>query len=201
LGRPSADPEVSVVMAAYNAAEYVAESIESVLAQTYTNFELLVVDDASVDATADIVRSIADPRVRLLSLPTNSGAAAARNLALRSARAELIAILDADDIAYPKRLERQVAYMNDHPGCALLGSAFDRIDASGALRDTVHSPCDPVLIRWHLLKKNVIAHSSVIFRRSAALAVGGYREDATGKTTPCGPPWLRTPKWLSSQMY
>lgn len=172
----SLDPRVSVVMAAHNAAEYIGESIDSVLAQTLSDFELVVVDDGSTDDTADVVRAFTDPRVRLISVARNGGAAAARNLGMRSARSDLIAILDADDIAYPERLARQVAYLSDHPECSLLGSTFDRIDAAGAMLGTVHSPCDTALIRYRLLTGNVIAHSSVMLRRDDALAAGGYPE-------------------------
>jgi hypothetical protein len=172
----SLDPRVSVVMAAHNAAEFVGESIASVLAQTLTDFELVIVDDGSTDDTADIVRSFADPRVRLVSVAHKAGAAAARNLGMRSARAGLIAILDADDIAYPERLARQVAYLDDHPECCVLGTSFDRIDASGTLLTTVASPCDTTVIRYRLLTSNVIAHSSVMLRRDDALAAGGYPE-------------------------
>ena len=170
-------PGVTVLMAAYNAAEYVGPAIESVLGQTYADFELLVVDDGSTDSTVEIVRSFADPRVRLLSLEQNSGAAHARNHGMRAARADLIAILDADDIAYPERLEHQVAYMDDHPGCSLLGGAFDLIDGSGSIQGTVLSPCETGMIRWRLLTRNVIGHSTVMLRRRDALAAGGYPED------------------------
>ncbi len=170
------EPQVSVVMAAHNVADYIGDSIRSVLAQTLSDLELVVVDDGSTDRTADVVRSFTDPRVRLISVPQNGGAAAARNLGMSSARSDLVAILDADDIAYPERLERQVAYLSDHPDCSLLGSAFDRIDPSGTVLGTVHSPCNAALIRYRLLTGNSIAHSSVMMRRNAALAAGGYPE-------------------------
>lgn len=163
-------------MAAYNAAEYVGPAVESVLGQTYEHFELLVVDDGSGDSTPEIVRSYRDPRVRLVSLEKNSGAAAARNHGMRAAKADLIAILDADDIAYPRRLERQVAYMDGHPECSLLGCAFDQVDSSGRNQGTFLPPCDTGMIRWRLLTGNVIGHSTVMLRRRDALAAGGYRE-------------------------
>jgi hypothetical protein len=167
---------VTVLMAAYNAADYIREAIESVLAQTFEHFECLVVDDGSTDSTAEVVRSYTDPRVKVVALERNSGAAAARNEGLHLAKADLVAILDADDIAYPRRLERQVEYMDDHPNCSLLGCAYDLIDATGAIQGTARWPCETAVIRWQLLTRNVIGHSTVMLRRGEALSAGGYKE-------------------------
>jgi glycosyltransferase involved in cell wall biosynthesis len=101
-------PVVSVVMPAYNAAGFIREGIASVLAQTFADFELIVVDDASKDDTAVVVESIGDPRIVLLRLAANSGAVGARNAGIAAARGRYIALLDADDLAQPNRFERQV---------------------------------------------------------------------------------------------
>ncbi len=170
-------PAVSVVMAAHDAAATIGAAIASCLAQTFTDLELLVIDDASGDDTARIATSHDDPRLRLISLPHNLGAGAARNHGLRAARGALVAILDADDVAYPTRLERQVAYLAAHPECGLLGTAFDRLDTTGAVVGTAHVPTDDATLRWRLLTGNVIAHSSVTMRRDLALAAGGYPEE------------------------
>ena len=104
---------VSIVMPMYNSGPYVAQSIESVLAQTYPHWELLVVDDVSTDNSVEIVKEYAekDSRIRLMSNPTNSGAAEARNLALREAKGRWIAFLDSDDLWLPGKLEKQVPFM------------------------------------------------------------------------------------------
>jgi hypothetical protein len=169
-------PGVTVVMAACNAAGFIGEAIASVLSQTYGDFELLVIDDASHDGTADVVRACEDVRVRLVSLPHNCGAAAARNRGLREARADLVAILDADDLAYPQRLARQVAYMHADPACGLLGTSYDEIDAAGNRRATVRQLTEPGLLRWRLLTANAYGHCTVMMRREVALAAGGYDE-------------------------
>ena len=175
-GGAARPPAVSIVMAAHDAAATIGAAIASCLAQTFTDFELLVIDDASHDDTAGIAASYDDPRVRLVRLPRNVGAGAARNEGLRAARGALVAILDADDVSYPARLERQVAYLDAHAECGLLGTAFDRIDAAGAVVGTAHIPTDDATLRWRLLTGNVIAHSSVVMRRDLALAAGGYPE-------------------------
>lgn len=107
---------VSIVMPTWNCAPFIAESIQSVLAQTYTNWELLIVDDCSTDNTRDVVAQFTDPRVHYHCLDRNSGAAVARNTALRMARGRWIAFLDSDDLWLPEKLERQLAFMtrNDY---------------------------------------------------------------------------------------
>ena len=107
---------VSVVMPSYNTGKYIKKSIESVLAQTYRDWELLIVDDGSTDDTDAIISSFDDPRIRYFKNETNSGAAICRNLALREAKGRWIAFLDSDDIWLPEKLEKQIAFMkkNDY---------------------------------------------------------------------------------------
>lgn len=126
-------PRLSVVMACHNAEEYLGEAIESLLSQTYRDFELIVVDDASSDSSVQIVLQYAkrDERVRFLPLEENVGPAIVRNTAIDVAQGEWLAILDADDVAFPERLERQMAYVDRHPETVLLGSGFVEINAKG----------------------------------------------------------------------
>ncbi len=115
-------PSVSVVMCAYNAAEFIALAIQSILDQTLTDFELLIVDDASTDTTRDIIHTFKDPRIRVFYHEKNRGSAAARNTALREAKGEYIALMDADDISLPSRLMRQKRYLDTHKDIGLLGT-------------------------------------------------------------------------------
>ena len=105
---------VSIVMPSYNTAKYISDSIKSVLAQTYQNWELLIVDDCSTDNTLEIVKSFSDPRIILLQNEKNSGAAVSRNYALREAKGKWIAFLDSDDIWLPEKLEKQIRFMNEN---------------------------------------------------------------------------------------
>lgn len=107
---------VSIVTPAYNAGSFIAETIKSVLAQTYGNFEMIIVDDGSTDNTAEVIRSFSDPRIRYLH-QKNAGQSSARNAAIAVARGKYIALLDHDDIFYPNKLAEQVAYMEAHPDC------------------------------------------------------------------------------------
>ena len=125
-------PLVSVVTPAFNAAEHVAETIRSVQAQTFENWEMLVADDCSSDSTADLVQQLAreDPRVRLIRLERNSGPAGARNAALSATSGRYLAFLDSDDLWLPEKLDRQLAFMTEQ-NCALSYTAFRRISSDG----------------------------------------------------------------------
>lgn len=121
---------VSIVMPSYNTAEYIGASIQSVLDQTYQNWELLIVDDCSTDNTDAVVAGFADSRIRYLKNEKNSGAAVSRNYALREAKGRWIAFLDSDDLWAPEKLEKQVAFMLTHD-YAFSYTQYEEIDDSG----------------------------------------------------------------------
>lgn len=118
---------VSVIMPSYNTAQFLQETIDSVLAQTYQNWELIIVDDCSTDDTAIIVASIKDDRIRFYQNETNSGAAISRNKALREARGRWIAFLDSDDLWEPEKLEKQIRFMEEN-GCSFSYTNYLEID-------------------------------------------------------------------------
>ena len=105
---------VSIIMPSYNTARYISDSINSVLSQTYNNWELIIVDDCSTDNTIDVVKSFKDSRIILLQNEKNSGAALSRNYALREAKGKWIAFLDSDDVWVPEKLEKQIAFMEEN---------------------------------------------------------------------------------------
>jgi glycosyltransferase involved in cell wall biosynthesis len=175
-GGGATPPTVSVVMAAYDAERFLREAIESILDQTYRDFELLVVDDGSADGTREIVRSYEDPRIRLVENGRNLGLARSLNRGIALARGRYLARLDADDVAEPERLARQVAFLDRRPEVGLLGSRFVQIDEAGRETARCWVPTDGTEIRWTLLFLNAFAHSAVMIRRSALERVGGYDE-------------------------
>ena len=131
-------PKVSVVMPVYNTKEeYLREAIESVLNQTVSDFELLIVDDASTKDVGSIIDSYVDERVHYYRLAKNEGAAGARNYALSKATGEYIALMDSDDVSYPTRFEKQVAYFREHPEVGCLGG---RADVIGDDKDKINFP-------------------------------------------------------------
>ena len=105
---------VSIIMPSWNTDRFMAETIQSVIDQTYTNWELLIVDDCSTDNTDEVVASFKDDRIKYFHNEKNSGAALTRNRAMREARGEWIAFLDSDDLWMPEKLERQIAFMKEH---------------------------------------------------------------------------------------
>ncbi len=118
-------PTVSVLMTTWNGAGFIAEAIASVLAQTFTDFELIVVDDGSTDATPRLLAGIGDPRLRVLRQAVNGGVVAARNIGFLAARGRYVAALDHDDLSRPARLARQVAYLETHPAVALVATEIE----------------------------------------------------------------------------
>ena len=126
-------PRITVAMPAHNAAPYISEAVDSILGQTCRDFELLVVDDGSTDDTARRVETYADRRIRLIRLGSNQGRAAARNAALEEARGAYLAWMDADDIAMPRRLEKQAAFLEAHPDVDVCGGWLQYFHQSEAL--------------------------------------------------------------------
>jgi glycosyltransferase involved in cell wall biosynthesis len=124
-------PRVTVVIPVYNRAQYVREAIDSILRQTYSDFELLLIDDGSTDGTGEVLRSYADERVRLVSHQSNLGIPRTRNEGVRLARGDYVAFLDSDDVAYSTRLERQVAFLDTHPDFAAVGAWVSWMDGTG----------------------------------------------------------------------
>jgi glycosyltransferase involved in cell wall biosynthesis len=174
-------PRVSVVLPARNAATHLEEAIDSILGQSLADLELVAVDDGSTDDTGRILagRRSRDPRVRVVA---GAGRGVARALAagLFAARAELVAIMNADDVALPERLARQVAYLDAHPGVAAVGSQtrllLDDGSGDGARPGRASAlPTDPAAVRAMLPQAAPLAHPAAMFRRAAALAAGGYR--------------------------
>lgn len=124
-------PKVSVVIPVYNRERYLADAIDSVLAQTFADFELLIVDDGSTDRGVEIAQAYRDPRVRIVGHEANRGVAAARNTGVTQARGTYLAFLDSDDVAYSDRLQRQVAFLYRHPDCAAVGAWIDWMAEDG----------------------------------------------------------------------
>jgi len=161
-------PRVSVLMAAHNAARFIGAAIESLLWQTYQDFELVIVDDASTDDTAAIIRGFADPRIRLIAAPHNLGVVAARNLGFASCTGAYLAIHDADDISHPTRLARQVNHLDTHPGDVLVSTEIRQLHPGGELvRTRYHGAVSPLLLEWMLHLGNPIAFSSTMMRTAA----------------------------------
>lgn len=161
-------PRVTVLTTLYNKGSFVEEAVRSVLAQTFTDFELLVVDDASTDGGLEKVKTIGDPRIRILESAVNTGRAAAANRGYDAATGEYIAVLDADDIMAPERLARQVAFMDANREVGISGTAYRVI---GSER-TGRWPAKDAECRTGLLFGDAVVYGSAIMRRSLVEAHG-----------------------------
>ena len=175
-------PLVSVVVPARNAATTIARALDSVLGQDYRPIEVLVIDDASTDATARIVAAYASPEVRLLAVDRHRGAAGARNIGIAAARGDIIAFQDSDDEWRPGKLRRQVAQLQSDPALvfAACGTRFIHADGHdlGPLFDG-QQPTQGDQAWRGLLARNTIATPCVVVRREHLLAEGGFDEGLT----------------------
>ena len=167
-------PRVSVVMTAYNDLRFIDAAIKSVLAQTFESFELIIVDDGT--GRSDIFGRLAglDQRIRVIVCDRNIGTYAAANRGIMSARGDIIARLDADDIAEPERLDRLVAALDSDPELGLVGSWAKYISERDKSLGFWQTPVTDLDVRWTLLFQNPFCHSSVAFRRTCFDLVGGY---------------------------
>ncbi len=165
-------------MPAYNGAKYIGKAIDSVLEQTFTDFELLIINDGSTDITEKIIRSYADDRIRLIN-QSNHGIAAALNMGLLNANAGLVARFDADDICMPGRLEIQYDFLLTHPDYIIVGSDAEYIDMHDEYIFTCSLPAHTnEEIQQLTFTKCPFIHSGVMFRKEQVLLAGGYNEHA-----------------------
>ena len=168
--------QLSVVMAVHNGERYLAEAIESVLGQSVSELELVVVDDGSTDATPELLAGFAERDGRVVVLRhDNRGRTASLNRGVGVARAPLVARLDADDACLPERFARQVAFLERHPAVALVGGAVRLVDAGGRAFEESRYPLTDAEIRRAFAYTTPFVHSAVMFRRSAFDGAGGYR--------------------------
>jgi glycosyltransferase involved in cell wall biosynthesis len=174
--RPT-DPRVTVLLPVFNGGATLAQAIESILAQDYDNFELLVIDDCSNDSTAELLSRFAasDGRVRPVRHETNIGLVGTLNEGLRVAAGEFVARMDHDDIALSDRLSVQVAFLERNPGVAVVGSWVYHLGAEPSLDRLVRLPTGPEEVARALGSRNCLYHSSVLMRRAEILDLGGYR--------------------------
>jgi glycosyltransferase involved in cell wall biosynthesis len=169
-------PAISVVMPVYNASQFLAEAVESILAQRFADFEFLAIDDGSTDESAEILERYArvDPRLRMVRRP-HAGLPATLNVGCDLAQAKYIARMDADDIALPERFERQAEFLDRHPRVAILGTQLQQIREDGTPMAVSNHPLTHAEIAANMQKFCCIHHPTVMMRTEAMRALGGYR--------------------------
>jgi glycosyltransferase involved in cell wall biosynthesis len=172
-------PTISVVMPVHNGERFLREAVVSILTQTFTDLELIVVDDGSTDGTPVILEELAtaDPRLIVIRFDVNRGVSEAANEGCRRARGSFIARMDADDVSLPERLEKELAFLEANPDVAVVGSWVRRIDEHGAPGEVQTLPCEPALVAWSMLFFNSIAHPTALFRREALTIASVYTSE------------------------
>lgn len=167
---------ISIILPLFNSENFIFESVDSLLNQNYSDFELLIIDDGSVDRSLEIVSSFQDSRIKVFQRE-HSGLISGLNFGLQKAQGDLIARFDNDDVCLPDRLRKQVRFLSENPEASLVGGNAILIDEEGnELQGHTKMPSDTLGIEKNLKNLvNPIIHPSVMFRREHVLKIGGYR--------------------------
>ncbi|OGL41105.1 MAG: hypothetical protein A3C43_06550 [Candidatus Schekmanbacteria bacterium RIFCSPHIGHO2_02_FULL_38_11] len=187
-------PKITVFMPVYNAERHLGEAIESILYQTYRDFEFLIINDGSTDTSKEIILSYNDPRIIFVDNKENLGLPFSLNKGLKLAKGEYIARMDADDVSFPKRLEKQVTFLKDNSDVDMVASWIEKVDEDGKhlgfwRADRKNNIPEEIYYTLHF--KNCIAHSSVLFNKELILGLGGYKKDFLNEDYEL---WLRLSK-------
>ena len=171
------EPPVSVVMSACNERLYVEEAVQSILRQSFGDFEFIIINDGSTDGTGKVLERLAesDDRIRLVH-QENQGISLARNRGLSMASGQYVAVMDGDDISDPRRFERQVQFLRSHSKIGGVGTRIEFVDAEGETMGEWAVPTDPDAIAWELLFNSALGHPAVMLRRALLEKIGGYAE-------------------------
>src|SRR3989344_5299300 len=182
-------PKISVIMSVYNGMPFLKEAVESILKQTYKDFEFIIVDDASTDGTWNYLKSIKDKqslrssqvaglkRIKLIKNSKNLGLAASLNKALKFAKGEYIARMDADDISLPKRFEKQIKFLLKNPSIDLCGTWANLVDAKGKIICDKKYPTQPGKVKRAITWYTAVIHPTYMAKKSFFKKMEGYRLD------------------------
>lgn len=169
-------PLLSVIMPVYNGQDYLVEAIESILTQTFKDFELITVNDGSIDNTLTILRKLKDKRVIVIDSPVNLGLAKAMNLGIKKAKGKYIAKCDADDINMPTRFALQIRFLDRNGEYVLVGGNAEAIDQKGKKIGYIEMPESDKEIRRNLIRRNCLIHPTVMYKTDVVKRINGYRE-------------------------
>ena len=168
---------VSVLMSVYNGEEYLKAAIDSIIEQSYSDFEFIIIDDGSTDSTHKIISNYDDKRIVCIHNEKNLGLTPSLNIGIKAANGKYIARQDADDISLADRLKKQVVFMEEHPEIGVLGTQMDVINEKGEKTNVYNLPCKHSEIVWQLLFGRSFAHPSVIIRKKTLDLIKGYNPD------------------------
>lgn len=180
------NPKVTVLMPVYDGARYLKQAINSILAQTYTNFELLIIDDASTDDSNRIIQSFKDERIRLVTHKTNHNLTKTLNEGLNLAVGKYIARMDQDDVSLPTRLAKQVTFLDNNSEVGIVGTDVQIIDQLSKRGAIINFPKTPILIQWSLCFYSPLAHPTVMMHKKLIRDLGGYTSELLGRDAKFG---------------
>ena len=172
-------PIVSVVMSVFNGERYLREAMDSILQQAFTRFEFIVIDDGSTDSSRAILDSYCDERITIISNDTNRGLTPSLNLGIRKAQGRYLARMDADDISDPGRLQKEMEFLDAHPGHAAVGCFARLIDEHSRVTRLVAHPVGDQVVRRYLRRDNCLTHGSAMIRMDCLHEMGLYDETIT----------------------
>lgn len=178
--KASQKPILSVVMAVKNGLPFLKEAAESILAQTYKDFEFIIIDDASSDDSLVYLKGLKDKRIKVIKNKKNLGLAASLNIGLKAAKGEYIARMDADDISLPQRFEKQINFFKAHKDYILVGAQVMWMDKNNKLISGFDVPLKDEDIRKKLIIRNQFHHAAVMFRKNDIEKIGSYRNNLDG---------------------
>lgn len=171
------NPKVTVLMSVYNGEKYLRKAIDSILNQTFKDFEFLIVNDGSTDKTAEILQFYHDPRIKIINNEKNIGLTKSLNKGLKLVKGEYIARMDADDVSISERLQKQVNMLERKPDLGMVGTWYCVVDEKDNIKYEVKNDGNPVILRWKLLFNNIFAHSSVMMREKTCEDIEGYNPE------------------------
>ena len=171
------DTNLTVLMSVYNGEKFLKKSIDSVLSQSYSDFEFLIINDGSSDNSEIIIKEYSDKRIRYICNDENIGLIASLNKGIELSKGKYIARQDADDIACNKRFEMQMRFLEDNPNVSVVGSWISLIDKNDNIITHWKYPTSPIVARWALLFNSAIAHSASMFRRNEVKKINGYSSE------------------------
>src|SRR3990170_293893 len=171
------NPFVTVLMPVYNGGEYLKLSIESILSQTYKDFELLIINDCSTDNSMEVIQSFNDSRIVVHSNPVNMGQTKSLNVGLRLAKGKYIAVNDADDLSLPQRIEKQLKFILKNPQYVVVGTSAFIMNRAGRVKRSFLKSIDYREILLGILNNTPVIHGSVIMNKDVILSQGGYDEE------------------------
>jgi glycosyltransferase involved in cell wall biosynthesis len=170
-------PKISVILPVYNGEKYLAEAINSILSQTYRDFELIIVNDCSSDGTSEILSTYIDERIRIINNSSNLKLSRSLNKGIETAQGQFIARMDADDVSLPERFEKQVAFLEGHPEIGVVGCWVRRIDEKGNITGKIFRETRPEAIKWELFFGTPVPHPTVMIRAAVIKRAGGFSND------------------------